>query len=145
MDPISVLGVVFILIGVFVGSLLKGVSPGAFFGVPAAFLIVILASLGAGMVSAGRSEVKSLPKLVRSYALGAIGEKVEGAGDASTLRDASALLHALGLAGDQGRPSREDRPGACGFANLPHARLSLNLALHHSPFVPVWPWATASA
>lgn len=51
MDPISVVGVLFVLIGVFVGSLLKGGSPGACFGVPAAFLIVILASLGAGMVS----------------------------------------------------------------------------------------------
>lgn len=41
---------------------------------------------------------KLLPKLVRSYALGAIGEKADEAGDKSALRDASTLLQALGLA-----------------------------------------------
>ncbi|MPY94811.1 MAG: flagellar motor protein [Acidimicrobiia bacterium] len=64
MDPISIVGVIFVLVGVFAGSLLKGVSPVAFFQVPAAFLIVIVASLGAGMVSAGATEVKSLVKLL---------------------------------------------------------------------------------
>ena len=42
MDPISLVGALLVLIGVFVGALLKGVSPVAFFTVPAAFLIVVL-------------------------------------------------------------------------------------------------------
>jgi hypothetical protein len=41
---------------------------------------------------------KLLPKLVRSYALGAIGDKPDEDGEEPALRDASTLLHALGLA-----------------------------------------------
>jgi hypothetical protein len=41
---------------------------------------------------------KLLPKLVRSYALGAIGGQADEDGDKSALRDASSLLQALGLA-----------------------------------------------
>lgn len=54
--------------------------------------------VGMDMLGDPATCAKLLPKLVRSYALGAIGEKIEGGEDASTLHDASALLHALGLA-----------------------------------------------
>jgi chemotaxis protein MotA len=65
MDPISLVGVVLILIGVFVGSLMKGVSPVAFFTVPAAFLIVVLPTFGAAFLGTTVSEAKKLPKLLR--------------------------------------------------------------------------------
>lgn len=43
MEPASLIGLLLILFGVFVGSVMKGVSPAAYFGVPAALLIVIVA------------------------------------------------------------------------------------------------------
>jgi len=60
MDPASLIGLVMVLIGVFVGAILKGVSPVALFTVPAAFLIVIVGSIGAAMMSNTMSDAKQL-------------------------------------------------------------------------------------
>ena len=40
MDPATLLGLILVLIGIFIGSMLKGVSPVAFFAVPAAFYLI---------------------------------------------------------------------------------------------------------
>jgi chemotaxis protein MotA len=52
------------MIGVFVGGMMKGVNPVALFSVPAAFLIVIMASLGASMLSNTMDDAKNLMKLI---------------------------------------------------------------------------------
>lgn len=65
MDPISIVGGLLILIGVFVGALLKGVSPVAFFTVPAAFMIVVLPTFGAAFLGTTTDDAKKLPKLFR--------------------------------------------------------------------------------
>jgi chemotaxis protein MotA len=57
-DPASLIGLVLVLVGVFVGAIMKGVSPGALFAVPAAFLIVIVASIGAAMLSNTMGDAK---------------------------------------------------------------------------------------
>ncbi|MBK5224878.1 MAG: flagellar motor protein [Acidimicrobiia bacterium] len=62
MEPASLIGLVLVLVGVFVGSSMKGVSIGAYFGVPAALLIVIVASLGATIMSNAMADVKNMPK-----------------------------------------------------------------------------------
>jgi flagellar motor component MotA len=65
MDPASLIGIVLVLVGIFLGSMMKGVSPVAFFGVPAAFLIVLAATLGAAMISFSTQDVKNLPKVMK--------------------------------------------------------------------------------
>ena len=62
MEPASLIGLVLVLVGTFVGSTLKGVGIGAYFGVPAAFLIVVVASIGASMMSNAMADVKNMPK-----------------------------------------------------------------------------------
>jgi chemotaxis protein MotA len=75
MEPASLIGLVLILVGVFVGSLLKGVSPAAYFGVPAALLIVIVASLGAAMLSNAMADVKNMGKaMLKAFKPGDIGD-----------------------------------------------------------------------
>jgi len=63
MDPATLLGLLLVLIGVFVGSILKGVSPAAFFAVPAAFLIVLLPTFGAAFLGSTMDDIKTFPKL----------------------------------------------------------------------------------
>jgi len=65
MDPASLVGLLLVLIGIFVGSLMKGVSPSAFFAVPAAFLIVLLPSFGAAFLGTTMADVKAFPKLLK--------------------------------------------------------------------------------
>ncbi len=65
MDPASLVGLLLVLVGVFVGSLMKGVSPGAFFAVPAAFLIVLMPSFGAAFLGSTMADVKAFPKLLK--------------------------------------------------------------------------------
>jgi len=60
MDPASLIGLVFVLVGVFVGAIMKHVNPAALFTVPAAFLIVIVASIGAAMLSNTMDVAKKL-------------------------------------------------------------------------------------
>ncbi|QGG94650.1 motility protein A [Actinomarinicola tropica] len=62
MEPASLIGLVLVLVGTFIGSTLKGVGIGAYFGVPAAFLIVVVASIGATMMSNAMADVKNMPK-----------------------------------------------------------------------------------
>ena len=47
----NLIGFILVLIGIFVGGLMKGVNPAYLVSIPAALLIVILASLGATMMS----------------------------------------------------------------------------------------------
>ncbi len=65
MDPATLLGLLLVLIGVFIGSLIKGVSPVAFFAVPAAFLIVFLPTFGAAFMGSTMDDVKTFPKLLK--------------------------------------------------------------------------------
>jgi chemotaxis protein MotA len=51
MDLGSVIGLVLIILGVFVGAVMKHVSPGFLVSIPAALLIVIVASIGATLLS----------------------------------------------------------------------------------------------
>jgi len=65
MDPASLIGIILVLVGIFLGSMMKGVSPVAFFGVPAAFLIVLAATIGASMISFATEDVKNLPRVMK--------------------------------------------------------------------------------
>lgn len=60
MDPAGLIGLVLVLFGVFVGAIMKHVNPAALFTVPAAFLIVIVASIGAAMMSNTMGDAKKL-------------------------------------------------------------------------------------
>ena len=60
MDPASLIGLVLVLIGVFVGAMMKHVDPISLFTVPAAFLVVIVASIGAAMMSNTMTDAKQL-------------------------------------------------------------------------------------
>jgi chemotaxis protein MotA len=51
MDPASLIGLIIVLVGVFLGAILKHVNPAALFTVPAAFLIVVGGAVGAAMLS----------------------------------------------------------------------------------------------
>jgi len=59
-DPASLIGLVLVLIGVFVGAMMKHVDPISLFTVPAAFLVVIVASIGAAMMSNTMTDAKQL-------------------------------------------------------------------------------------
>ena len=67
MDPATLIGLLLVLIGVFVGALLKGVSPVAFFAVPAAFLIVFLPTFGAAFLGSTMEDIRSFPKLLKKF------------------------------------------------------------------------------
>jgi len=60
MEPASIIGLIMVLFGVFVGAIMKHVNPAALFTVPAAFLIVIVASIGAAMMSNTMGDGKKL-------------------------------------------------------------------------------------
>jgi len=62
MEPASLIGLIMIFFGVFVGGILKGVSPVGLFSVPAAFLIVIVASIGAAMMGQTWPDAKKILK-----------------------------------------------------------------------------------
>jgi chemotaxis protein MotA len=65
MEKGSGVGIVLILVGTFVGAVMKGVSPAALFSVPAAFLIVLVSSFGATFLSFSATEMKNLPKYLK--------------------------------------------------------------------------------
>lgn len=65
MDPAALAGLGLIIIGTFVGSTMKGVSPAAFFSVPAAFLIVLFPTFGAAFLGSTMDDVKAFPKLFK--------------------------------------------------------------------------------
>ena len=67
MDPATLIGLLLVLIGVFIGSLIKGVSPVAFFAVPAAFLIVFLPTFGAAFLGSTMEDIRTFPKLLKKF------------------------------------------------------------------------------
>lgn len=78
MEPASLIGFVLVMVGIFVGSFMKGVSPAAFFGVPAALLIVLVASFGAAMMSNSMPDVKNMGKaFLKAFKPGAQGDPSE--------------------------------------------------------------------
>lgn len=74
MDPASLVGIVLIMVGVFIGSILKGVSPDAFFSVPAALLIVVVAAFGAAFLGGTKDDMSGFVKV---FMQGLKGRKVE--------------------------------------------------------------------
>jgi chemotaxis protein MotA len=72
MDPATLVGGLMVLIGVFVGSTLKGVSPGAYFGVPAALLIVVVAAFGAAFLGGTKDDMSGFVKV---FLMGIKGRK----------------------------------------------------------------------
>ena len=64
MDPASMMGLGMVLVGVFIGGLIDGVSPVTFFGSPAAFLIVLVGAFGAVFFSNTMDDAKNLPKVI---------------------------------------------------------------------------------
>lgn len=81
MDPASLIGLVLVLIGVFVGAIMKHVNPAALFTVPAAFLIVIVASIGAAMMSNTMGDSKKLIAYIMKGIKGAKEPDLNGAID----------------------------------------------------------------
>lgn len=75
MEPASLIGLGLVLIGTFVGSTMKGVGVGAYFGVPAALLIVVVASIGATMMSNSMADVKNMGKaFLKAFKPGDLGD-----------------------------------------------------------------------
>jgi len=64
MEQGSMVGLILVLIGVFVGGLLKGVQPVYLFSIPAALLIVIVGAVGAAFLSNPMARNKSLGKII---------------------------------------------------------------------------------
>lgn len=64
MDPATLLGLGLVLVGVFVGGLIDGVSPVTFFGTPASFLIVLVSALGATFFSNTMPDAKAFMKIL---------------------------------------------------------------------------------
>ena len=64
MDKTSVIGLLFGIIAVGVGMVLKGVSPAALIN-PAAILIIILGTIAVILIAFPTSEVKKIPKLLK--------------------------------------------------------------------------------
>lgn len=64
MSPIGLVGLLLVLIGTFVGAVMKGVQPVFLFSVPAAFLIVVAGSIGAALMSMDDATGKQLVKFI---------------------------------------------------------------------------------
>lgn len=78
MDPATLLGLGLIIVGVFAGGLMDGVSPTVFFATPAAFLIVLMSSFGAAFLSNEMSDAKTIAKvLIKAIK----GQKLQDTGD----------------------------------------------------------------
>ncbi|MGE0879195.1 MAG: motility protein A [Acidimicrobiia bacterium] len=75
MEQGSLVGIILILVGVFVGAILKGVSPVFLFTIPAAILIVVVAAIGATFLSNTMDMNKNFGKLIGKAMKG--GEKHE--------------------------------------------------------------------
>lgn len=118
MEPASMIGLVLIVIGVFVGGLMKGVNPVVLFSVPAAFLIVIAASMGAAMFSNTMDDAKKLMKILM---VAIKGKKLE---------DTNELIDQIVAFADQARRegllSLEEKAGSI---NDPFFRRGLQLAI----------------
>jgi chemotaxis protein MotA len=64
MEQGSLIGLIMVMIGVFVGAILKGVQVGFLFSVPAAFLIVFVGAFGAAFLSNPMARVKGTGKII---------------------------------------------------------------------------------
>lgn len=77
MDLGSLVGIILVVIGIFVGAIMKGVNPAFLFSIPAALLIVIVASLGATMISFKLSDTTSAFKVIlKTFLPGAALDRV---------------------------------------------------------------------
>ena len=65
MEKGSGVGIALVIVGTFVGAVMKGVSPAVLFSVPAAFLIVLVSSFGATFLSFSGDEMKNFPKYMK--------------------------------------------------------------------------------
>jgi chemotaxis protein MotA len=65
MEKGSLVGIILVMFGTFVGAIMKGVSPVALFTVPAAFLIVLVSSLGATFLSFSAVEMSGFVKYLK--------------------------------------------------------------------------------
>jgi chemotaxis protein MotA len=65
MEKGSLVGIILVLFGTFVGALMKGVSPVSLFTIPAAFLIVLVSSFGATFLSFSGDEMKNFSKYMK--------------------------------------------------------------------------------
>ncbi|PZC41747.1 MAG: chemotaxis protein MotA [Chloroflexi bacterium] len=63
MDTATLIGIILGVVGVIGGNILEGGSPAALINIPG-FMIVIVGSLGAGIMAVPMSTVKTLPKLL---------------------------------------------------------------------------------
>lgn len=64
MSPIGLVGLIIVLVGTFVGGILKGVQPVFLFSIPAAFLIVVGGAIGASLMSMDDATGKQLVKYI---------------------------------------------------------------------------------
>jgi chemotaxis protein MotA len=64
MEQGSLIGFIMVLIGIFVGGILKGVQPAFLFSIPAALLIVIVGAVGAAFLSNPMAMNKNFGKLM---------------------------------------------------------------------------------
>jgi chemotaxis protein MotA len=64
MEKGSLVGVVLLIVGTFVGAVLKGVSPAFLVSIPAALLIVIMSAIGAAFMSFPMSTGRNMGKLI---------------------------------------------------------------------------------
>ncbi|HWO95362.1 MAG TPA: flagellar motor stator protein MotA [Bacillus sp. (in: firmicutes)] len=62
MDKTSLFGIILALVGVFVGMVLKGVSPAALLNIPA-LLIIFIGTAGAVIIAFPARDIKNVPKL----------------------------------------------------------------------------------
>jgi len=78
MDPATMMGIGLVLVGVFAGGLVDGVSPVTFFGSPAAFMIVLVGALGAVFLGNTMEDDKNLIKTIMK---GMKGQKLQENGE----------------------------------------------------------------
>jgi len=97
-SPIGLVGLLLVLIGTFVGGLLKHVNPVFLFSIPAAFLIVIVSSIGASLMSVddatGKQLVKYIMKALKKNQVPSSSEAIE---EFSRLADIARKQGALAL------------------------------------------------
>jgi chemotaxis protein MotA len=65
MEKGSLVGIIMVMVGTFLGGLLKGVSPVVLFSVPAAFMIVLVSAFGATFLSFSEVEMKNMVKYLK--------------------------------------------------------------------------------
>ena len=118
MDPATMIGGVLLLIGVFGGAVMDGVSPVTFFATPASFLIVLAGAFGAVFFGNPQTDNKLLVKMIMK---GVKGQKLE---DTNELVDQ--IVSFADQARREGLLSLEEKAGSI---NDPFFRRGLQLAI----------------